>query len=75
MAIFDGMAAAASPSGDGVTTAQQLIALLKSHVEGDDEQFLTIALQAAANEARRGHGNVAMQLRELVDEDAGWQKS
>lgn len=68
MAIFDGMAAAASPSGDGVTTAQQLIALLKSHVEGDDEQFLTIALQAAANEARRGHGNVAMQLRELVDE-------
>lgn len=50
-----------------MTTAQQLISLLKSHVEGDDEQFLTIALQAAASEARRGHGKVAMQLRELVD--------
>lgn len=50
-----------------MTTAQQLISLLKSHVDGDDEQFLTIALQAAANEARRGHGKVAMQLRELVD--------
>lgn len=50
-----------------MTTAQQLISLLKSHVEGDNEQFLTIALQAAASEARRGHGKVAMQLRELVD--------
>lgn len=50
-----------------MTNAQQLISLLKSHVEGDDEQFLTIALQAAANEARRGHGKVALQLRELVD--------
>ncbi|WP_018391629.1 AAA family ATPase [Ancylobacter sp. FA202] len=50
-----------------MTTAQQLISLLKSHVEGDDEQFLTIALQAAASEARRGHGKVALQLRELVD--------
>lgn len=50
-----------------MTTAQQLISLLKSHVEGDDEQFLTIALQAAASEARRGHGKVAVQLRELVD--------
>lgn len=50
-----------------MTTAQQLISLLKSHVEGDDEQFLTIALQAAASEARRGHGKVAMQLRDLVD--------
>lgn len=50
-----------------MTTAQQLISLLKSHVEGDDEQFLTIALQAAASEARRGHGKVALQLRDLVD--------
>lgn len=50
-----------------MTTAQHLIALLKSHVDGDEEQFLTIALQAAANEARRGHGKLALQLRELVD--------
>lgn len=56
-----------TPSDRVMTTAQQLISLLKSHVEGDDEQFLTIALQAAASEARRGHGKVAMQLRELVD--------
>nr|ASK43714.1 ATPase [Agrobacterium radiobacter]ASK43844.1 ATPase [Rhizobium rhizogenes] len=55
------------PSSAVMTTAQQLISLLKSHVEGDDEQFLTIALQAAASEARRGHGKVAVQLRELVD--------
>ncbi len=55
------------PLSHVMTTAQQLISLLKSHVEGDNEQFLTIALQAAASEARRGHGKVAMQLRELVD--------
>lgn len=50
-----------------MTTANQLVALLQSHIDGDDEQFLTVAMQAAANEARRGHGRVAEQLRDLVD--------
>ena len=51
-----------------MTSARHLVALLQSHLEGDDEQFLTIAMQAAANEARQGHGKLAQQLRELVDE-------
>lgn len=51
-----------------MTSARHLVALLQSHLEGDDEQFLTVAMQAAANEARQGHGKLAQQLRELVDE-------
>lgn len=51
-----------------MTAAKHLIALLRSHIAGDDEQFLTVALQVAAHEARQGHGKLAIQLRELVDE-------
>jgi SpoVK/Ycf46/Vps4 family AAA+-type ATPase len=45
-----------------------MIALLKSHIEGDDREFLSIALQAAAHEAKLGHGAIAQQLRDLIDE-------
>lgn len=50
-----------------MTKATHLVALLQSHIDGDDEQFLTVAMQAAANEARQGHGKLAQQLREMVD--------
>lgn len=51
-----------------MTAAKHLLALLRSHISGDDEQFLSVALQVAAHEARQGHGKLALQLRELVDE-------
>lgn len=51
-----------------MTKATHLVALLQSHLDGDDEQFLTVAMQAAANEARHGHGKLAQQLRDMVDE-------
>ena len=51
-----------------MATAKQIIALLSSHVQGDQEQFLSIALQVAAEEARRGRAEVAEELRRLVDE-------
>lgn len=51
-----------------MTASKHLIALLRSHIDGDDEQFLSVAMQVAAHEARQGHGNLAQQLRELVDE-------
>ncbi|PZN30673.1 MAG: ATPase [Proteobacteria bacterium] len=50
-----------------MASADQLKALLRSHVEGDDERFYSVALQLAAHEARRGHGRLAEELRELVD--------
>lgn len=58
-----------------MTTANHLIALLQSHFHGDDEQFNTVAMQAAANEARRGHGKLAQQLRDLIDEARVRQKT
>ena len=51
-----------------MSAARHIIALLKSHVEGDDKEFLSVAMQAAAHEARLGHGAIAQQLRDLVDE-------
>lgn len=49
-----------------MATAQQIIALLNSHVQGDQEQVLSIALQVAAGEARSGRKDTAEQLRKLV---------
>jgi SpoVK/Ycf46/Vps4 family AAA+-type ATPase len=49
-----------------MATAQQILALLSSHVQGDQEQVLAIALQVAAGEARSGHKDTAEQLRKLV---------
>lgn len=48
--------------------AQQLLALVKSHVKGDDERFYSLVLQFAAAEAKRGHAIVAEQLKELLDQ-------
>lgn len=50
-----------------MASADQLKALLKSHADGDDERFYTVAMQVAAHEARLGHGRVAEELRALVD--------
>tara|TARA_R110001583_G_scaffold153919_1_gene305585 strand:- start:3231 stop:4223 length:993 start_codon:yes stop_codon:yes gene_type:complete len=49
-----------------MASAEQIKALLESHVEGDDGRFFSIALQVAAHEAKIGHGKLAQQLRDLV---------
>ncbi len=51
-----------------MASANQLKALLKSHLEGDDERFYSIALQLAAHEAKIGHGKLAKELRDLIDQ-------
>jgi SpoVK/Ycf46/Vps4 family AAA+-type ATPase len=50
-----------------MATAEQLKALLESHVEGDDDRFYSVIVQLAAHAARQGHGRLAQELRELVD--------
>ena len=50
-----------------MSTARQIVALLKSHMAGDDAQFYAVAMQLAAHEARQGHGKLAQELRDLVD--------
>jgi SpoVK/Ycf46/Vps4 family AAA+-type ATPase len=51
-----------------MATAEQLKALLRSYVEGDGEQFLTVSMQVAAHAARKGQSRLAQELRELIDE-------
>ena len=49
-------------------TADHLKALVRSHAEGDDERFYSIAMQVAAQAARKGHTRFAQDLRDLVDQ-------
>ncbi len=51
-----------------MTTADHVKALLKSHAEGDDTRFYSVALQVAARAARSGQARFAQELRDLVDE-------
>lgn len=51
-----------------MANANQLKALLQSHLEGDDSRFYSVAMQVAAHEAKRGHGKLAGELRTLVDQ-------
>jgi AAA+ superfamily predicted ATPase len=50
-----------------MSTARHVIALLKSYLEGEEQQFLSIALQMAAHEARQGHTKVAEEIQSLID--------
>ncbi len=50
-----------------MASADQLKSLLKSHMDGDEEQFFSVAMQVAAHEAKLGHGILATELRALID--------
>lgn len=47
-------------------SSNQLLALLSSYVDGDDDQVLAIALQVAAQHARQGNAEEAEKLKRLV---------
>lgn len=51
-----------------MANADQVKALVKSHAEGDDTRFYSVALQVAARAARSGQAHVAQELRDLIDE-------
>lgn len=50
-----------------MATGDQVKALVRSHADGDDTRFYSVALQVAAHAARGGKGRLAQELRELVD--------
>ncbi len=50
-----------------MATAEQIKSLIRSHFSDQSEQFFTVALQVAAHEAKRGHGALAHEIRDLVD--------
>ena len=50
-----------------MASAQQLIGLIKSHAEGDEDRFFDLAMQLAAAEAQKGHVRLAEQLRQWAE--------
>ena len=50
-----------------MASAEQLKSLLKSHIDGDESHFLSVAMQVAAHEAKVGHGKLAEELRAMID--------
>lgn len=57
-----------------MATADQVKALIKSHLNEDGERFHTLALQVAAHEARQGHNSLAHEIKTLVDKARARQK-
>jgi SpoVK/Ycf46/Vps4 family AAA+-type ATPase len=47
-------------------SANHILALLNSHADGDEDQFLSIAMQVAAQEARQGRPDTADKLKRAV---------
>lgn len=50
-----------------MATAEQIKSLIKSHLNNDSHQFYTVALQVAAHEAKKGHQDLAHNIRDLVN--------
>lgn len=50
-----------------MASAEQVKALLRSYSEGNGEHFASVALQIAADAARKGDGRLAQDLKELVE--------
>jgi len=46
---------------------QSIKSLLQSRIDNDDAKFYSIAMQVAAHEAKLGHGEIALELRSLID--------
>lgn len=51
-----------------VAKSDQIKALLRSYIDGDDAHFYAVAMQLAAAESRKGHGKLAEELRALIDQ-------
>lgn len=50
-----------------MANAEQVKALVRCHTEGDEERFYSVALQVAAQAARKGHARFARELRDLIE--------
>ncbi|MER8401077.1 ATP-binding protein [Mesorhizobium sp. M1348] len=50
-----------------MTNSRQVIAMIRSHVAGDSEQFLSIAEHIAADAVRSGKTKVADEIKEITD--------
>lgn len=58
-----------------MATAEQIKTLIRSHFSEEPERFYTTALQVAAHEAQQGHGELAREIRSLVDRARGEKRT
>lgn len=49
-----------------MATADQILSLIRNHVNNDEAQFRKVALQISAVEARSGHAIIARTIQELL---------
>ena len=50
-----------------MASAEQIRALVQSHCEGDDGRFMSVAMQVAAGEVRKGHAEFSAELRRMIE--------
>lgn len=50
-----------------MAATNQIVEMLRSHFDADEERFCTTALQLAANEARMGHEAAAREIQQLIE--------
>lgn len=49
-----------------MATAEQIKALIRNHLENNNDKFVSSVMQIAANEAKKGHEKFAKELKELL---------
>jgi SpoVK/Ycf46/Vps4 family AAA+-type ATPase len=50
-----------------MASSEQIRALVQSYSDGDDTRFLSVAMQVAAGEARKGHSEFSSELRRMIE--------
>jgi AAA+ superfamily predicted ATPase len=50
-----------------MATADQVNALISSHLDGDDERFMSIVMQIAAHASKNGHRSIASRIQAIVN--------
>lgn len=55
--------------GEIMATGDQIKSLIRSHYAKNDEHFNSIVLQLAAHHARKGHTNLAREIKSIVENE------
>lgn len=49
-----------------MATSEQILSLIKSHIDGDNDRFKTLALQLSVAEAKAGHTVLSRSIKDLL---------
>ena len=58
-----------------MATADQVLSLIRNHLNNDDSQFRKVALQISAVEARNGHTIISRTIQELLNQKKSTQST